>query len=63
MEVRNFSDATIEGKYDYLKQVFKRHWFTVLLHIGTNNTMNEQAQVISDKIFSLKSFIGKTLLA
>ena len=61
LKVKSFSGATIEGMYDYIKSLSKKCLKNIILHIGTNNTLNETSRIVLDKLLSLKAFVEKTL--
>ena len=52
-----FPGATIEDIYDYIKPLLKKCSTNIMLHIGTNSTINETSR--TDKILFLKKFIEK----
>ena len=56
-----FPGATIEDMYDYLKPLLKKCPKSIILHIGTKNTVNDTSRIVLDKILSLKAFIEKAL--
>ena len=45
--------------YDYLKPLLKINPDTIMLHIGTNNLVNETSKNILNGMFSLKNLIEK----
>ena len=47
--------------YDYLKALLKKCPKNIILHIGTNNTVNDTSRIVLDKILSLKAFVEKAL--
>lgn len=61
VKVRTFPGATIADMYDYLKLLLKKCPDAIILHIGTNNAVNETSRSILDSILSLKNFIQKSL--
>ena len=56
-----FPGATIEDMYDYIKPPLKKCPKNIILHIGTNNTVNETSRIVLDKLLSLKAFVEKAL--
>ena len=57
-KVRVFSGATIDYMKDFLKPYLKRSPRNIILHVGTNNSINDLSSVILNKLLSLKkSFI------
>ena len=56
-----FPGATIEDMHDYIKPLLKKCPKNIILHIGTNNTVNETSRIVLDKLFSLKAFVEKAL--
>ena len=61
VKVKSFPGATIEDMYDYIKPLLKKCPKNIMLHIGTNNTVNDTSRRVLDKIFSLKEFVEKAL--
>ena len=47
--------------YDYINPLLKICSKNILLHIGTNNTVNETSRIILDKHLSLKDLVEKVL--
>ena len=47
--------------YDYLKPLLQKVHGTVVLHVGTNNCVNENSNNALHKILRLKQFITKGL--
>ena len=58
VKVKNFPCATI----DYIKPIFKKCPDDIILHVGTNHTVNEPSKMVLDKLLNLKKFIEHTLL-
>ena len=46
---------------DYLKPYLKRSPTNIILHIGTNNSINDPSSVTLNKLLSLKNFIHTEL--
>ena len=61
VKVRSFPGALIDDMYDYVKPLLKKRPDRIILHIGTNNCLNEPSRQILDKILKLKSFIELNL--
>ena len=59
VKVRIFPGATTHDMYDYLKHLLKKSPDNIILHVGTNNSMNETSRDILIEILSLKNFIEK----
>ena len=59
--MKSFPGATIEDMYDYLKPLLKKCPKNIILHIGTNNTVNDTSRIVLDKVLSLKAFAEKAL--
>ena len=57
VKVKNFPCATI----DYIKPIFKNCPDDIILHVGTNHTVNEPSKMVLDKLLNLKKFIEHTL--
>ena len=52
-----FPGATTHDMYNYLKPLLKKNPDNIILHIQTNNSVNETSWVILNEILSLKNFI------
>ena len=61
VKVKSFPGATIEDMYDYIKPLLKKCPKNIILHIGTNNTVNDTSRIVLDKLLSLKAFVEKAL--
>ena len=61
IKVRIFRGATIEDMKDFLKLHLKRSPTNVILHVATNNSINDSSSVILNKLLSLKKFIHTEL--
>ena len=59
VKLESFPVATIENRYDYIKPLLKKSPKNIILHIETNNTVNETWRIVLDKILSLKAFVEK----
>ena len=60
IKVKNFPGAKIDDMYDYIKPLLKKCSDIIILHVGTNNTVNE-SKVVLGKLLDLKKFTEKTL--
>ena len=60
VKVKNFPGATIDGMYDYPIPLLKKCPDNIL-HVGTNNTVNEPSKMVPDKLLTLKKFTEHTL--
>ena len=58
--MKSFPGAIIEHMYDYIQPLLKK-CSKIILHIGTNNTVNETSRIALDKLLSLKKFVEKAL--
>ena len=56
VKVRIFRGATIDDIKDFLKPYLKRSPTDKILHVRTNNTINDSSSVILNKFLSLKKF-------
>ena len=56
VKVRIFRGVTIDD-VNFLKPYLKRSPTNIILHVGTNNSINDPSSVILNKLLSLKSFI------
>ena len=61
VKVKSFPGARIKGMYDYIKPLLKRCPKNIILHIGTNNSVNETSRIVFNKLLSLKAFVEKAL--
>ena len=61
VKVRIFRGATIDDMEDFLKPYLKRSPTNIILHVGTNNSINDSSSVILNKFLSLKNFIHTEL--
>ena len=61
VKVRVFRGATIDDMEDFLKPYLKRSPTNIILHVGTNNSINDSSSVILNKLLSLKNFIHTEL--
>ena len=61
MKVRIFGGATIDDMSDFLKPYSKRSPTNIILHVGTNNSINDSSSVILNKLLLLKNFIRTEL--
>ena len=61
VKVKNFPGATINDMYDYIEPSLKKFPDNIILHSGTNNTLNEPSKMVLDKLLNLKKFAEHTL--
>ena len=61
VKVRIFRGAAIDDMKDFLKPYLKRLPTNILLHVGTNNSINDSSSVILNKLLSLKYYIHTEL--
>ena len=61
VKVRLFRGATIDDMRDFIKPYLKRSPDNIILHVGTNNSINETSRDILNKILSLKHLIHTEL--
>ena len=47
--------------YYYIKPLLKKCPDNIILHVGTNNTVNEPSKMVLHKLLNLKKFIEHTL--
>ena len=59
--LKNFPGATIDDMYDYIKPLLKGCPDNIVLHVRTNNMVNELSKLVLDKLLNLKKFIEHTL--
>ena len=60
VKIKNFPGATIDDMYDYIKPLLKKCPDNIILHVGTNNMINEPSKMALDKLLNLKKFIEDT---
>ena len=61
VEVRIFRGASIDDMKVFLKPYLKRSPTNTILHVGTNNSINDSSSAILNKLVSLKNFIHAEL--
>ena len=59
--MKSFPGATIKDMYDYIKPLLRKCPKNIILHIWTNNTVNDTSRIVLDKLLSLKAFVEKAL--
>ena len=62
VKVRYFLGACTGGIYNYMKPLLRKLLDYIILHIGTNVTVNNTSREILYKILKLKTYIQKELL-
>ena len=50
VKVKNFPGATIDDMYDYIKPLLEKCPDNIILHVGTNNTVNEPSKILYQKV-------------
>ena len=50
VKIKNFPGATIDAMYDYVKPLLKKCPDNIILHVGTNNTVNESSKEVLGKL-------------
>ena len=60
-EKRNSKRAKMKEMYDYIKPLLKKCPDSIILHAGTNNTVNELSKVVLGELLDLKKSTEKTL--
>ena len=61
IKVRPFSGASIEDMMDHIKPLIRKSPTNMILHIGVNNVLEDDSQMILNKLLSLKALIEKNL--
>ena len=61
VKVRNFPGSSVRDMYDYVKPLLRKRTSYVILHIGTNNTVNSDSSAIISQIISLTEYIESEL--
>ena len=59
--MRSFPGASCEDMKDYIKPLLNKKPKNIILHTGTNNSVNENSRTVFDKILTLKSQIEQAL--
>ena len=60
-KVRAFPGSTIDDMFDYLKPLLKKKPSNIILHIGTNDSLEKTADEIANELTNLKAFIKNEL--
>ena len=50
VKIKNFPGATIDDMYDYVKPLLKKCPDNIILHVGTNNTVNKSSKEVLGKL-------------
>ena len=61
VKVRYFVGGRTDDMYDYMKPLLRKLPDYIILHIGTNDAVNNTSREILDKILKLKTYIQKEL--
>ena len=61
IKTKCFLGAAIDDMCDYIKSLLKESPDNIILHVGTNNTVNEPPKVVLSKLLDLQKSIEKTL--
>ena len=61
VKVRCFPGCNISDMYDYCKPIIKKRPSNIILHVATNDTINNTSREIVNKLYDLKSFIQSNL--
>ena len=61
VKARIFRGATIDDMKDFLKPYLKRSPTSIILHVSTNNSINDSLSVTLNKLLSLKTYIHTEL--
>ena len=60
-KVRAFPGATVDDLYDYLNPLLKKKPSNIFLHIGSNDSVDKNAQEIATEIIHLNAYIESVL--
>ena len=60
-KVENFPGGTIDYMYEYIKPLLNYCSDNIILHVGTNSTVNEPSKVVLRKLFDQKKSVENTL--
>jgi len=61
VKVRVFRGASCEDMKHYIKPLLKKKPTNIIMHIGTNNTPNDNSRSVLDKILSIKALVKQEL--
>ena len=61
VKVLPFPGASADDTHYDLRPLLQKWSVTIILHVGTNNCLNEPSRVVLDKIFNLKTFTQNSL--
>ena len=61
IKVRYFPSARAGDMYHYMKPLLRKLPDYIILHIGTNDALNNKSRKILDKTLKLKTYIQKKL--
>ena len=61
VKISNFQGATTDGKKIFLQPYLKRSPTNIILHVGTNNSINDSSGIILNKLLLPKDFIQTEL--
>ena len=61
IKVRAFPGARVNDMFSYLIPLLKKNPKYVILHVGTNDTVNNSTEEILNKILQLKNYVEKAL--
>ena len=50
VKIKKFPGATVDDMYDYVKPMLKKCPDNIILHVGTNNTVNESSKEVLGKL-------------
>ena len=57
VKVRYFPGARTDDMYNYMKPLLRKLPDYIILHIGTNNALDNTSREILDKVLKLKTYI------
>ena len=52
VKVKNITGATIDDMYDYITPLLKKCPHNIILHVGTNHTVNEPSKIVLEKLLN-----------
>ena len=61
IKVRAFPGARVQDMFSYLIPLLKKNPKHVILHVGTNDAVNNSSEEILNKILQLKNYVEKAL--
>ena len=61
VKVRLLPGASADGMHYYVRPLLQEYPDPIILHVGTNNCVNESSLVVLDKVLNFKTFAQNSL--